>query len=289
MLNGTIDLHLHSICSDGKDTPEELVEASLSAGYKTISITDHDSVEGVPRAIESAKGKPIEIIPGIELSSVDDSDDVHILGYYIDYEEPYFIKRIGFFKEKRRDRAEEIVKNLNKVGLDIKIDTVFRIAHGAPIGRPHIAEALLSEELIDTYGEAFFRYIGANGPAYVPKYRVKPAEAIELILKNGGIPVLAHPGIMDRDELIIELKECGLMGIEAIHPLHVPEKQLYYEKLANKYGLLITGGSDWHGKGRNRSFRKMINSRKVPHKTISEMKSIVKNRKKSEKKDSSRT
>ena len=289
MLNGTIDLHLHSICSDGKDTPEELVEASLSAGYKTISITDHDSVEGVPRAIESAKGKPIEIIPGIELSSVDDSDDVHILGYYIDYEEPYFIKRIGFFKEKRRDRAEEIVKNLNKVGLDIRIDTVFRIAHGAPIGRPHIAEALLSEELIDTYGEAFFRYIGANGPAYVPKYKVKPAEAIELILKNGGIPVLAHPGIMDRDELIIELKECGLMGIEAIHPLHVPEKQLYYEKLANKYGLLITGGSDWHGKGRNRSFRKMINSRKVPHKTISEMKSIIKNRKKSEKKGSSRT
>ena len=289
MLNGTIDLHLHSICSDGKDTPEELVEASLSAGYKTISITDHDTVEGVPRAIESAKGKPIEIIPGIELSSVDDSDDVHILGYYIDYEEPYFIKRIEFFKEKRRDRAEEIVKNLNKVGLDIKIDTVFRIAHGAPIGRPHIAEALLSEELIDTYGEAFFRYIGANGPAYVPKYMVKPAEAIELILKNGGIPVLAHPGIMDRDELIIELKECGLMGIEAIHPLHVPEKQLYYEKLANKYGLLITGGSDWHGRGRNRSFRKMINSRKVPHKTISEMKSIIKNRKKSEKKGSSRT
>ena len=288
MLNGTIDLHLHSICSDGKDTPEELVEASLGAGYRTISITDHDSVEGVPRAIESAKGKHIEIIPGIELSSVDDSDDVHILGYYIDYKEPYFIKRIGFFKEKRRDRAEEIVKNLNKVGLDIKIDTVFRIAHGAPIGRPHIAEALLSEELIDTYGEAFFRYIGANGPAYVPKYKVKPAEAIELILKNGGIPVLAHPGIMDRDELIIELKECGLMGIEAIHPLHVPEKQLYYEKLANKYGLLITGGSDWHGKGRNRSFRKMINSRKVPHKTISEMKLIIKNRKKSEKKDSSR-
>ena len=287
MLNGTIDLHLHSICSDGKDTPEELIEGALGAGYKTISITDHDTVKGVFRGIEAAKGKPIEIIPGIELSSVDNNDDIHILGYYIDYKDPDFIKRIEFFKEKRKERAEEIVKNLNKIGMDIRIDTVFRIAHGAPIGRPHIAEALLSEELIDTYGEAFFRYIGSDGPAYVPKYKVKPAEAIELILRHGGIPVIAHPGIMDRDELIIELKEYGLMGVEAIHPLHVQEKQLYYEQLAEKYGLLITGGSDWHGRGRNRSFKKMLNSRKVPQKTITEMKAIVNNRKSSQANESS--
>lgn len=284
MLNGTIDLHLHSTCSDGHDTPEDLIEAAVSAGYKTISITDHDTVKGVIRGLEAAKSKPIEIIPGIELSSVDGSDDIHILGYYIDYEDPEFITKIEFFKEKRKERAEEIVRNLNQIGLDIQIDTVFRIAHGAPIGRPHIAEALLLEELIDTYGEAFFRYIGAGGPAYVPKYEVKPAEAIGLILKNGGIPVLAHPGVGDRDELILELKEHGLMGIEAIHPFHVPEKQLYYEKLANKYGLLITGGSDWHGEGRSSNFRKLINSRKVPQKTISDMKSIIKNRNSSGKK-----
>jgi len=278
MLNGTIDLHLHTTCSDGKDTPEELVEAAVSAGYKTISITDHDTVDGVLRGLEAAKRKPIELIPGIELSSIDGLDDVHILGYYIDYEDSEFAKRIEFFKEKRRERADEIVKNLNQVGLDIQIDTVLRIAHGAPIGRPHIAEALLSEELIDTYGEAFFRYIGADGPAYVPKYEVKPAEAIELILKNGGIPVLAHPGIVDRDELILELMGYGLMGIEAIHPFHVPEKQLYYEKLAKRYNLLITGGSDWHGEGRSSSFRKLINSHKVPQKTVTDMKSIIKNR-----------
>ncbi len=278
MLNGTIDLHLHSTCSDGHDTPEELVEAAIGAGYKTISITDHDTVNGVLRGLEAAKSKPIELIPGIELSSVDGSDDIHILGYYIDYEDIDFLKRIEFFKDKRKERAEEIVRNLNQVGLDIQIDTVFRIAHGAPIGRPHIAEALLSEELIDTYGEAFLRYIGSDGPAYVPKYEVKPAEAIELILKNGGIPVLAHPGIIDRDELIIELMEYGLIGIEAIHPFHVIEKQLYYEKLAKKYGLIITGGSDWHGEGRSSNFRKLINSRKVPQKTISDMKYIIKKR-----------
>ncbi len=277
MLNGTIDLHLHTTCSDGNDSPEDLVEAAVSAGYKTISITDHDTVIGVIRGIEAAKGLPIEIIPGIELSAIDYTDDVHILGYFIDYHDPEFLKRIDFFKEKRRERAEEIVYNLNRIGLDIQIDTVFRMAHGSPIGRPHIAEALLSEELITTYGEAF-RYIGADGPAYVPKYTVEPAEAIELILKNGGIPVLAHPGIVDRDELIPEYKEYNLMGLEAIHPFHTLEKQIYYEQLAEKYGLLITGGSDWHGKGRSSNFKKMINSRRVPEKTITAMKAIIEDR-----------
>lgn len=276
MLHGTIDLHLHTTCSDGHDTPEELVEAAVCAGYKTISITDHDTVEGVIKGLEAAKGKPIELIPGIELSSLEGKDDIHILGYYVDYEDPVFLKQIEFFKEKRKERAEEIVRYLNRLGLDIQIETIFRIAHGAPIGRPHIAEALLSEELIDSYGEAF-RYIGTDGPAYVPKYKVKPAEAIELIINSGGIPVLAHPGVTDRDELILELKECGLMGIEAIHPFHTPEKQWFYERLAEKYDLLITGGSDWHGQGRSSTFRKLINSHKVPHKTITEMKSIIKN------------
>lgn len=279
MLNGTIDLHLHSTCSDGQDTPEELLDAALSAGYKTISITDHDTVNGVIRALEASKDKPIEVIPGIELSSIDDGIDIHILGYYIDYEDKEFLKSIEFFKEKREKRAEKIINNLNRLGMDIHINTVLRIAHGAPIGRPHIAEALLSEELIGSYSEAF-RYIGTDGPAYEPTYRVKPAEAIELILKNGGIPVFAHPGIVDWDELIIELKEFGLMGIEAIHPLHTPEKQLYYEKMANKYGFLITGGSDWHGKGRSSSFKKLINSHKVPQRTITEMKIIAKKNRK---------
>ena len=277
MLNGTIDLHLHTTCSDGNDSPEDLVEAAVSAGYKTISITDHDTVTGVIRGIEAAKGMPIEIIPGIELSAIDYSDDIHILGYFIDYRDPEFLRRIDFFKEKRRERAEEIVHNLNRIGLDIQIDTVFRTAHGSPIGRPHIAEALLSEELITTYGEAF-RYIGADGPAYVPKYTVKPSEAIEIILKSGGIPVLAHPGVIERDELIPEYKEYNLMGIEAIHPFHSLEKQLYYEQLAEKYGLLITGGSDWHGPGRSSHFKKMINSRRVPERTITEMKAIIEDR-----------
>ncbi|MCE5250759.1 PHP domain-containing protein [bacterium] len=281
MLRGNIDLHIHTTCSDGQDTPEEIVEAYLQSGYRTIAITDHDAVEGVIRGLEAARGTSLELIPGIELSSVQDIYDIHILGYFIDYEDCEFRKRIAFFKEKRHERAEEIVKNLNYLGLDIQLETVLRIAHGAPIGRPHIAEALLSEELITTYGEAFARYIGDQGPAYVPKYKVTPGEAIELINENGGISVLAHPGVLNRDEFIFELMEYGLTGLEAIHPLHPPEKQMYYEKLARKYGLIVTGGSDWHGKNRRKSFKELINSRRVPQKTILEMKSFLKNRKRS--------
>jgi predicted metal-dependent phosphoesterase TrpH len=275
MLRGKIDLHLHSICSDGQDTPEELVETAVKAGYNVISITDHDSVAGIPRALEAARDTHIEVIPGIELSAIESTDDIHILGYFIDYHDPEFLKKIEFFKDKRRERAEKIVKNLNRVGLDIQIETVLRIAHGAPIGRPHIAEALLAEELVETYSEAFFRYIGSDGPAYVPKYEVKPAEAIQLILRYGGIPVIAHPGVFDRDDLLFELKAAGLMGIEAIHPFHSQEKQKFYCDLARKLGLIITGGSDWHGHGRSSNFKKLTTLRSVPKSSIDQMKEAI--------------
>ena len=276
MLRGTIDLHLHTTCSDGLDTPEELVKNAVWENFTVISITDHDTVEGVVRGIEAARGTQLEVIPGIELSSIDNNDEIHILGYYINYENPEFLKQISFFMEKRRERADEIVKSLNYLGLDISIETVLKIAHGAPIGRPHIAEALLKENLIDYYNEAFTLYIGMNCPAYVPKYRITPRETIGLILDYGGIPVLAHPYAVRRDDIIPELIEYGLMGIEAIHPLHTPEKQHYYKDLAGKYGLLVTGGSDWHGKARRQNFRNITDSIQVSEKTISDMKLLVK-------------
>ncbi len=272
MLGGTIDLHLHTTCSDGLDTPEELVETAVVSGYRAISITDHDTVEGVIRGLAAAEGTGLEVIPGIEMSALEDMSDIHILGYHIDYTDENFIHRIAFFKEKRHERAEEIVESLNRLGLDIQIDTVLRMAHGAPVGRPHIAEALVSEELVTTYDEAFARYIGTHGPAYVPKYRVTPREAIELIIRSGGVPVLAHPGVLNRDELIVEFLEYGLMGVEAIHPLHPIEKQAYYENIAKKYGLIVTGGSDWHGKGRRRATKKPAPSLKVTEKTVSDLK-----------------
>lgn len=275
MIRGTIDLHIHSVCSDGLDTPEEIVDVYIQEGFKYISITDHDTVSGIQRALDAACHTTLEVIPGIELSSIIDFYDVHILGYYMDFNNEEFLERIAFFKDKRRDRAEKIVKNLNLLGLDIQFDTVLRIAHGAPLGRPHIAEALLSEELVNTYNEAFVRYIGDQGPAYEPKYYVTPREAIEIIRKCGGIPVIAHPAVLNQDEIIVELVEYGLAGIEAIHPLHTPEKQLYYEEMAKKYGLLITGGSDWHGRGRSSMARLASNMGAVPQKTIHDMEVLL--------------
>ena len=275
MLNGSVDLHLHTTCSDGLDTPEELVDVAVERGYRYISITDHDTVEGVVRGIEAAKGKPIELIPGIELSSMQGDDDIHILGYYFDYTIPEFVERIAFFKERRGDRAEAIVQALNSLGLDINIETVLTIAHGAPLGRPHIAAALLSEELVDTYNEAFDRYIGAHGPAYVPKYEISPREAIELIRSSGGIPVLAHPGVIDRDDSIEEMVDYGLMGIECIHPLHTQSMRRRYERLAGKYSLICTGGSDWHGRERSRNPNRFRSLGSVPEETIGQMKSLI--------------
>lgn len=275
MLNGTIDLHLHTTCSDGLDTPEELVDVAVERGYRYISITDHDTVEGVVRGNEAAKGKPIELIPGIELSSMHGDDDIHILGYYFDYTVPEFVERIAFFKERRADRAEAIVQALNSLGLDINIDTVLKIAHGAPLGRPHIAAALLSEELVDTYNEAFDRYIGAHGPAYVPKYQISPREAIELIRSSGGVPVAAHPGVVDNDDLIVEMVGYGLMGIECVHPLHTQSMRRRYERLAGKHGLICTGGSDWHGRERSHNSYRFRSLGSVSGETIEQMKSLA--------------
>lgn len=271
MLTGTVDLHLHTTCSDGLDTPEEIVDDAVEQEYYAISITDHDTVIGVGRAIEQARNTGLEVIPGIELSAMEGDLDIHILGYYIDYTNADFLDRIAFFMEKRKERAEKIVMSLNMLGLDLSIETVLEIAHGAPIGRPHIAEALLSEKLINRYDEAFIHYIGFKGPAYVPKYRISPAEAITLVLENGGVPVLAHPGAVQRDDMIPDLVAQGLMGIEAIHPLHTPERQEHYRRIADKFGCIATGGSDWHGKNRRLNYTNIINSSAIPESVVREL------------------
>ncbi len=277
MLRGTVDLHLHTTCSDGLDTPEEIVDDAIEQKYAAIAITDHDTVAGVDRAIERASGSNLEIVAGIELSAMDGDTDIHILGYYIDHTNEEFLERIAFFMEKRRERAEKIVLSLNMLGMDLSIETVLEIAHGAPIGRPHIAEALLSEKLIDRYDEAFIRYIGYKGPAYVPKYRISPEEAIALIIEHGGVPVLAHPGAIQDDMIIYELIDCGLMGVEAIHPLHTPERQEHYRRIAEKNGLIATGGSDWHGKNRRLNYSNIVNSSVIPASTVAAMKARRRN------------
>ncbi|RKY69943.1 MAG: phosphatase, partial [Candidatus Latescibacterota bacterium] len=242
-----VDLHIHTRCSDGTSPPEAIPSLASQAGLEAVAITDHDAVDGIDRAIAGNTCNGLEIIPGVELSTTLGGADIHILGYYIDWKDRTLLEWIALFREKRLERARKIVEKLRALGLDLRFDTVLEVADGAAIGRPHIADALVNEELIRFYGEAFTRYIGYDGPAYFPKYAISPSEAIRLIRRAGGIPVLAHPGSVHRDEYIPAMVRDGLMGIEVFHPIHPPVVRRHYEALAIKHGILRTGGSDYHG------------------------------------------
>ena len=252
MTEPCVDLHIHTTCSDGVTTPEEIVRSAIGRGLSAVAITDHDAVDGIERAIRASEqaGGSLEVIPGIELSASAGNDDVHILGYYIDQDDETLLGRLRTFREARYRRAQRMVAELNALGLDLKFDTVLGIAGDAALGRPHVAEALLREELVYSYDEAFASYIGYGRRAYVPKYRISPQEAINLIVLGGGIPVLAHPGTLGRDELIPAMIKAGLQGIEAIHPVHTVNLVRHYRRLAQKHGIVYTGGSDYHGEGR---------------------------------------
>ena len=246
------DLHIHTTCSDGLTPPEEIVSSAIEAGLRAIAITDHDTTDGIDRAMranEQMDGS-LEIIPGIELSALVGKSDVHILGYFIDHHNEMLLQQIYKFKEARHQRAQQIVARLNGMGLDLKFETVLEVADNAVLGRPHIAEALVREELVYSFHEAFAAYIGYDKEAYVPKYQISPQEAIDMIVLGGGIPVLAHPGTLGRDELIPSMIKAGLQGIEAIHPMHPRAMVQYYRQLAEKNGIIYTGGSDYHGETR---------------------------------------
>ncbi len=245
-----VDLHVHTTCSDGVFRPEEVVRMAAEAGLEVIAITDHDTVDGVKRALEAGRKEGVEVIPGVELSARAGPSDIHILGYYVDIEDPQFREWMEKLRRERWERARKIVEKLNILGVGLRFDTVLEVAGEAVIGRPHIADALVREAWVASYNEAFQKYIGYDGPAYLPKYEISPEEGIEIIRKAGGIPVFAHPGTARRDELIPGMVRAGLMGIEAFHPLHPPEACRYYQNLARKYGLLYTGGSDFHGSDR---------------------------------------
>jgi len=248
-----VDLHIHTRCSDGVVAPEEIPHLAFEVGLEVVAITDHDAVDGIERAFAGNGYDGLEIVPGVELSATAGGADVHVLGYYIDWQDRTLLEWIAFFRQKRLERARRMVEKLRALGMDLCFETVLEMANGAAVGRPHVADALVKEELIGSYGEAFARYIGYDGPAYFPKVAISPAEAIRLIRGVGGIPVLAHPGTVQRDEWIPSMVRDGLMGIEVFHPMHSPIVRRYYEALAIKHGVIRTGGSDYHGEGRGRA------------------------------------
>ncbi len=262
-----IDLHVHSTRSDGTYSPTELVDYAIEKNLKAFALTDHDTVDGLEEAVsyaaklradyitagnlELAENVP-EIVPGIELSSEYEGKDIHIVGLFIDYTHPAFCEYLIQFIESRDLRNEKICKLLQEAGMDITYDALQEEFPGSVITRAHYAKYMLNHGYIKSMKEAFDRYIGDHCPYYIPREKVTPAQAVELILQADGVPVLAHPilygmGSARLDAVVRELKDAGLMGIEAIYSTYTAADERQIRSLASKYNLLISGGSDFHG------------------------------------------
>ena len=242
------DLHLHTYYSDGTESPRRVVEMAKQAGLSAIAITDHDILAGLPEAAEAAAEHGIELIPGLEMSSSEAGHEVHMLGFYVDITHAPFQQTLAEQRERRIRRAHKMVEKLRALGMNVTAEDVFSSAkeQGA-VGRPHVAQALLNRGYVSTLKEAFDRFIGNNGPAFIPGSPTKTADAIRSIREAGGIPVLAHPIYLKDDTLIERFVQDGLVGLEVYHSSHTPEQIQRYEALADKLGLLRTGGTDYHG------------------------------------------
>lgn len=260
-----VDLHLHTKYSDGSCTVREIVEAAFAKGLRTISITDHDSIDAYPLVQKLGAGVGLEVIPGVELSSEIEGIDIHILGYYFDINNGALRSKLQEMKEHRYIRARQMVANLNRQGIDLRFETVLKIAGEGAIGRPHIAAAMLREELVYSFKEAFDKYIGYDSPSYVEKLKLSPREVFHLILEAGGIPVLAHPGVTGVDDRIPEFIKDGLMGIEVYHSEHTIRKQRYYRHYCTEHDLAMTGGSDFHNPAQTKA---EVGSPRVPFAVI---------------------
>lgn len=249
------DLHVHTTASDGVLSPVEVVDKAYERGLCGIAITDHDTVDGLEPAIsyQKAKDLPIAVIPGIEMNTEADGQEIHILGYYIDYYNLGLKGRLQEIREARHERAEKMIDKLRGMGILVSFSQVENLAKGDLIGRPHIAQALMEKNYVCSIKEAFEKYIGRGKPAYVSRYKFLPQEAVDLIKKAGGISILAHPGLIKKQEVVSSIIKLGIEGIEVYYPEHSDRQINVFTELCRKNKLLITGGSDYHGNGSEES------------------------------------
>lgn len=244
------DLHMHTTCSDGVLSPEELVAAAKAAGLRYMAVTDHDTVAGICQLYEQGiyPNSGIKIIPGIEFSARHKTSEIHILGYNIDFYNRELTDKLNDVAEGRWVRFAQMVEKLRSLGYEITETDVLTVADNASsITRPHVAMALVKKGYFPTVGDAFDQVLAKGKPAYVARYRLEPEEIIDLIKNSGGTPVLAHPKLIQDDELVEALIRKGIEGIEALYPRHDEEDTKRYLAMADKYNLLVTGGSDYHG------------------------------------------
>ncbi|HZA26350.1 MAG TPA: PHP domain-containing protein [Actinomycetota bacterium] len=248
-----IDLHTHTVYSDGTFTPAQSVELALERGLTALSISDHDSTEGLPEALRAAEGTGLEIVPGVEFSTIHEHGGVHMLTYWPDVADREFQAELQRLREDRYQRGERMVRKLQDLGYPVLFERVREIASGKNIGRPHIAQALVEAGVVAEVKEAFSdELIGTGGRAYVEKHALHPLDALPLMKRAGGLAVLAHPvhwrdGLPVPDQLIEEMVQAGLDGIEAAHPDHDPDTEARYREMAKRFGIVATGSSDCHG------------------------------------------
>jgi hypothetical protein len=242
------DLHIHSTASDGKLSPQAILDQAAATGLSTIALTDHDTVDGLLALRKLPANQAVTLIPGIEFSTDLPANEVHILGYYIDITHPELTSQLQLLADDRLARANRMVNKLNDLGYYISYDQVLEIAgDAASIGRPHVAAALLEAGYFDSMQDVFSKLLAKNSPAYVPHYKLTPQKTIELIKSAGGIPVLAHPGLVESDQIVIDIISLGIQGIEVYHPKHSSDQTAKYLQLATERHLIVTGGSDFHG------------------------------------------
>ena len=247
----TIDLHLHTLASDGRLSPTELIQLVANQGLETISITDHDSTEGLAEAYEAAKKFPyMRIIPGIEMSADIPGDEVHVLGYFLDYHDVEFQEMLTELRRGRVGRAQVMVEKLVALGKPVEWERVLHFAGDGTVGRPHIALAMVEAGYFKEPKEAFEEYLGNDGLAYYDRPKLNPTESVAMIRKVGGVPVLAHPTFMnDMEAGIASLKKEGLVGMEVYYAQYDDDTVRHLARLAREYDLIPGGGSDYHGLG----------------------------------------
>lgn len=271
----TIDLHIHSTVSDGVYTPSEVVGKAARAGMTVIALADHDNVDGIAEALEAAEKTPgLKVIPGVEISTEVPDGEVHMLGYFIDHTHPELLSALASMRGSRQIRARKMIDKLTGLGCPLDWGRVLELAGEGTIGRPHIAQALLEKGYIGTIQEAFTRFLAWGGPAYVERDKMVPREAISLIRRAGGLAVLAHPLTSNNTEsLVAGLKESGLAGLEAYYKDYTAGEISALVSLADKYGLIATGGTDYHGLDDNAEMA--IGGTDVPLKAAEELTALA--------------
>ena len=254
------DLHLHTTFSDGNLTPTQLVELCAGNGIRFAAITDHDSTEGIGEALNASRSHPdLEVIVGVELSTDVQDGEIHLLGYFVDHEDTEFQGTLSAFRDGREGRARRMVERLDELGVPVSWGRVEELSGGGAIGRPHIAQAMVEAGYVEYPRDAFDKYLGRNGPAYVERARLTPAEAVRMLVSNGAVPVMAHPtfsvpnmddeGIAELNRVLVELRGEGLVGMEVYYGVYEPDVVALLKSMADELDLIPCGGSDYHASG----------------------------------------